>query len=127
MNDAVWTTQGKRISVNSIDADFSGSSAQEQTIDIVHAHRLMPTSFDEKSYKTYIKGYLKAVKSKLQETNPERVEAYERGAAALVKKVLANFEDYTFYTGQSMEPEGMVVLASSPSDEPRSSPTSATD
>ncbi|MCX4960066.1 hypothetical protein [Streptomyces virginiae] len=34
-----------------------------------------------------------------------------------MKKVLANFEDYTFYTGEGMDPEGMVVLASSPSDD----------
>ena len=31
-------------------------------------------------------GYMKAVKAKLQETKPEEVEAFEKGAAAFAKK-----------------------------------------
>lgn len=39
---------------------------------------------------------MKAVKAKLQETNPERVETFEKGAADYAKKILANFKDYEF-------------------------------
>ena len=39
---------------------------------------------------------MKEVKGKLQESNPERVEAFEKGAAAFAKKLVANFKDYEF-------------------------------
>ena len=39
---------------------------------------------------------MKAVKEHLQKTNPERVEAFEKGAAAYAKKIVANFKDYEF-------------------------------
>jgi hypothetical protein len=53
---------------------------------------------------------MKAVKTKLAETNPDRVAAFEKGAQAFAKKVVSNFSDYEFYTGESMDPEGMVAL-----------------
>lgn len=59
---------------------------------VVHSFRLTETAFDKKSYMTYIKGYMKSLKKKLEETNPERVPAFEKGAAALVKKILGNFK-----------------------------------
>ena len=57
-----------------------------------------------------IQEYMKAVKAKLQEKNPDRVTAFEKGAQAYAKKIVANFKDYEFYTGESMNPEGMVAL-----------------
>lgn len=53
---------------------------------------------------------MKAIKSYLAEHNPERVDAFEKGAQAFAKKLVANFKDYEFYTGESMDPDGMVVL-----------------
>ena len=53
---------------------------------------------------------MKAVKAKLEKTNPERVDAFEKGAAAYAKKVVANFKNFEFYTGESMNPEGMIAL-----------------
>jgi hypothetical protein len=53
---------------------------------------------------------MKAVKTHLQETNPDRVAAFEKGAQELAKKIVGNFKDYEFYVGESMNPEGMVAL-----------------
>lgn len=53
---------------------------------------------------------MKSVKAKLQETKPEAVEAFEKNAAAFAKKIVTNFKDYEFYTGESMNPDGMVAL-----------------
>jgi hypothetical protein len=39
---------------------------------------------------------MKTVKAKLAETKPERVEAFEKGAANYAKKIVANFKDYEF-------------------------------
>ncbi|PAV21184.1 translationally-controlled tumor [Pyrrhoderma noxium] len=82
----------------------------EQVINVVYSHRLQSTSFDKKGYLTYLKGYMKEVKTRLQQTNPDRVEAFEKGAQAFAKKIVANFKDYEFYTGENMNPEGMVAL-----------------
>ncbi|KAJ2777210.1 hypothetical protein H4R18_005265 [Coemansia javaensis] len=79
-------------------------------INVVLSHNLAPTNFDKKTYMVYIKSYLKAVAAKLAETNPERVADFKTESAELVKKILANFKDYEFYTGESMDPEGMVAL-----------------
>ena len=44
----------------------------------------------------FMQSYMKAVKSKLQETHTERVEIFEKGAQEYAKKILANFKDYEF-------------------------------
>ncbi|CCH62557.1 hypothetical protein TBLA_0H02730 [Henningerozyma blattae CBS 6284] len=77
---------------------------------VVNSFRLQPTAFDKKSFLTYIKGYMKAVKGKLQETNPDQVSAFEKGAQTYVKKVIGSFKDWEFYTGESMDPDAMVVM-----------------
>ncbi|KAF9492840.1 translationally controlled tumor-associated [Pleurotus eryngii] len=74
---------------------------------VVHSFRLQSTSFDKKSYLTYLKGYMKAVKEKLP---ADRVADFEKGAQAFAKKIVANFKDYEFYTGETMNPDGMVAL-----------------
>jgi len=53
---------------------------------------------------------MKAIKAKLSETKPDRVEAFEKGAQAYAKKIVANFKDFEFYTGESMNPDGMIAL-----------------
>ena len=39
---------------------------------------------------------MKAVKGKLAELTPDRVDAFEKGASAFAKKIVANFKDYEF-------------------------------
>lgn len=77
---------------------------------VVHSFRLQPTAFDKKSFLTYIKGYMKAVKAKLQESNPDDVATFEKGAQTYVKKVIGSFNDWEFYTGESMDPDAMVIM-----------------
>lgn len=77
---------------------------------VVYSFRLQQTAFDKKSFLTYIKGYMKAVKAKLAETNPDQVEVFEKGATTYVKKVIGSFKDWEFFTGESMDPDAMVVL-----------------
>lgn len=64
----------------------------------------------------HIKDYMKSVKKRLQEKNPERVAIFEANAVTYVKKVLANFDAYDFYTGESMDPEAMVMLYEAAAD-----------
>ncbi|KAK0190889.1 translationally controlled tumor-associated [Armillaria mellea] len=81
-----------------------------QVNNVVHSFRLQSTAFDKKSFLGYLKGYMKSVKAKLAETNPDRVEAFEKGAQAYAKKIVANFKDFEFYTGETMNADGMVAL-----------------
>lgn len=56
---------------------------------------------------------MKAVKAALTEKGApaEEIAAFEKGASAYVKNtLLPNFKDYEFYTGESMDPDGMYVL-----------------
>ncbi|KAI9508934.1 Mss4-like protein [Russula earlei] len=79
----------------------------KQVNNVVHSFRLQSTSFDKKSYLTYLKAYMKAVKEKLAE---DRVASFEKDAQAFAKKIIGNFKDYEFYVGESMNPDGMVAL-----------------
>lgn len=55
---------------------------------------------------------MKKVKAALKERDaPEsEITAFEKGASTYAKKIVANFKDYEFFTGESMDPDGMVVL-----------------
>jgi hypothetical protein len=60
----------------------------------------------------YLKGYMKAVKAALQENGApaEEITAFEQGASEYVKKkLLPNFKDFEFFTGESMNPDGLYV------------------
>ncbi|KAI5811801.1 Mss4-like protein [Pyronema omphalodes] len=85
---------------------------QESVNNVVHSFRLSSTSFDKKSYLTYLKGYMKSIKKKMQEAgkSEEEIATFEKGAAVAAKKIVANFKDYDFYVGESMDLEGMVAL-----------------
>ncbi|KAI8580680.1 hypothetical protein K450DRAFT_236794 [Umbelopsis ramanniana AG] len=121
VDDCAYEVDCKMITVTEGDVDIGANPSAEdgeeasesssQTVNnVVYSFRLTETSFDKKSYMTYIKGYMKAIKGKLQESNPDRVPEFEKKAATLVKKIIANFKDYEFYTGESMDPDGMVAL-----------------
>lgn len=82
----------------------------ETVNNVVYSFRLQQTAFDKKSFVTFIKGYMKNVKKHLEEKDPEAVATFEKGAAGYVKKVIGSFNDWDFYTGESMDPEGMIVM-----------------
>ncbi|KAI5477399.1 hypothetical protein MNV49_006389 [Pseudohyphozyma bogoriensis] len=121
VDDIVYEVDCAMIVVKEGDVDIGANASAEEAAEeladgeslvnnVVHSFRLQSTSFDKKSYMTYLKGYMKEIKAHLQEKNPERVAAFEKGAAVFAKKVLGNFKDYEFYTGESMNPDGMVAL-----------------
>ena len=54
-------------------------------------------------------GYMKKVKEtmKAKGASDEDVTAFEKGASSYAKKIVANFKDYEFLIGESMDPDGM--------------------
>jgi hypothetical protein len=55
---------------------------------------------------------MKAVKEALKNkgADEETIKEFEAGAQKFAKKIIANFKDYEFFTGESMNPDGMIVL-----------------
>jgi len=91
--------------------DDGFDSTQQTVCNVLDAQHLQQTAFDKKSYMTYIKGYMKKLVDQLKEDGKEaRVAGFQKAAQEFVKKVLAKFDDYEFYTGEKMEPEAMVIL-----------------
>uniref|UniRef100_A0A8C5L0K2 Translationally-controlled tumor protein n=1 Tax=Jaculus jaculus TaxID=51337 RepID=A0A8C5L0K2_JACJA len=68
-------------------------------VDIVMNHHLQETSFTKEAYK-----------SKLEDQKPERVKPFMTGAAEQIKHILANFNNYQFFIGENMNPDGMAAL-----------------
>ncbi|MYS13585.1 translationally-controlled tumor protein [Streptomyces sp. SID4982] len=76
-------------------------------LNVADAHGLVPTEYSAETYAGQVKRYLKKVS--------EAVPADERAAwgqeiSRRIKAVLADFDSYRFFTGQSMHQEAMVVL-----------------
>jgi len=84
----------------------------QQVIDVVHSFRLNETNFDKKTYLSHLKGYMKKVKEGMKEKgrSPDEITEFEKGASAFAKKIIAGFKDYEFLIGESMDPDGMVIL-----------------
>jgi len=93
------------------EGDGVEGSQQVKVINIVDSGRLVETQFDKKSYITYIKGYMKRLKEKLEETNKARVAGFQSEAQVFVKKILTDFDNYQFYMTESMSDQGMVILS----------------
>lgn len=92
------------------DAEEEVESGATTVNNIVYSFRLQQTLFDKKSFLTYIKGYMKRIKAQLAESDPEAIETFEKGAQTYIKKVIGSFGDWDFYTGESMDPDAMVIL-----------------
>ncbi|KAI8974115.1 translationally-controlled tumor protein [Pilobolus umbonatus] len=122
VDDVAYEVDCAMVNVGGVNVDIGANASAEggddegvedgvETVNnVIYSFRLAPTSFDKKSYMTYIKGYMKAIKAKIAETSPERVPIFEKKAATLIKGILGKFKDYEFYTGESMNPDGMVAL-----------------
>ena len=119
----VYAVQGKYVTLgqenfgisSNVDEDAAegatgdGDESQAvRVVDVVHENRLVETGFDKKSYTAVIKGYMKTILDRLDES---KKDAFKTGAQAFVKEVIANFDEYQFFYGPTSNPEGMIALA----------------
>jgi len=122
-NGIIIEVEGKMISRSEdIDGALLGANESQEEgcedlesttvsgVDIILNHKLTETGFDKTSFIAYIKEYMKTIKGKLAESDPERVKPFMAGAQDEVKKILGNFKNYQFYTGESMNADGMIGL-----------------
>jgi hypothetical protein len=93
--------------------DIGGTDGEEAdsightVLNVAEAHRLVATTYEKKNYTGHIKAYLKRITERLPAD--ERI-AWQQQAQERIEQVLADFDSYQFFTGESMDPEAMVVL-----------------
>jgi hypothetical protein len=94
------------------DADEGTDENVQSGVDIVMNHRLCETfAFgDKKSYTAYLKDYMKKLVAKLEEKSPDQVDVFKTNMNKVMKDILGRFKELQFFTGESMEIEGMVGL-----------------
>ncbi|XP_014253437.1 translationally-controlled tumor protein homolog [Cimex lectularius] len=94
------------------EADEGTDEAVESGVDVVLNHRLCETyAFnDKKSYTAYLKDYMKKLVANLEENNPDQVDTFKTNMNKVMKELLGRFKDLQFFTGESMEVEGMIAL-----------------
>ncbi|KAI1212433.1 translationally-controlled tumor protein [Annulohypoxylon truncatum] len=94
------------------EADEGIDDSAQKVNNIIHSFRLQPTSFDKASYLSYLKGYMKRLAKHLKDSgkSEEEIKDFQTKAQGFAKKIVSNFKDYEFYTGESMDVDGMVVL-----------------
>eukprot|EP01088_Endostelium_zonatum_P009607 TRINITY_DN22881_c0_g1_i1.p1 TRINITY_DN22881_c0_g1~~TRINITY_DN22881_c0_g1_i1.p1 ORF type:complete len:194 (+),score=63.68 TRINITY_DN22881_c0_g1_i1:30-611(+) len=123
VDDAAFLVEGKYVQKGGETFEIGGGgvgeeddaplndSQSETVINIVDAHKLCAVTFTKKDYFAYIKKYLAKVKKHLQATNPDRVKGFmESTEKFIMGKIVKNFDEYTFYMGESMEGEaGMAI------------------
>eukprot|EP00188_Purpureofilum_apyrenoidigerum_P002559 Plantae.Rhodophyta-Purpureofilum_apyrenoidigerum.ctg26261.p1 GENE.Plantae.Rhodophyta-Purpureofilum_apyrenoidigerum.ctg26261~~Plantae.Rhodophyta-Purpureofilum_apyrenoidigerum.ctg26261.p1 ORF type:complete len:167 (-),score=53.85 Plantae.Rhodophyta-Purpureofilum_apyrenoidigerum.ctg26261:169-669(-) len=83
----------------------------EQVNIVVESFRLVEIGMDKKGLQSYIKKYLKKVKSELEKSNADRVQPFMDGMKAWVPKLLKDFDEYQFYMGKSCDGEAGLVYA----------------
>lgn len=123
VDETVYEVDCQMITVGAVEIDTGANASAEeadegvedgavQVNNVVNSFRLQSTQFDKKSYLSHLKTYMKKVKEGLKEkgASDEKVKEFETNASKYAKKILGNFKDYDFYVGESMDPDGMVVL-----------------
>jgi len=111
-------TESADIAGNLIGANQSAEGGDDEGVDpssvtginVVMNHKLQSSPMDKKPYMKYIKGYMKAVKDKLKETNPDEVDAFQKNVQKFVMDVIGSFDDYDLYIGESYNPDAMLPL-----------------
>ncbi|KAI2464987.1 translationally-controlled tumor protein [Annulohypoxylon bovei var. microspora] len=94
------------------EADEGTEDSAQKVNNIIHSFRLQPTQFDKASYLSYLKSYMKRLAKHLKDSgrSDEDIKDFQTKAQGFAKKIVSNFKDYEFYTGESMDVDGMVVL-----------------
>jgi hypothetical protein len=96
-------------------ADIEKSESQARVINVLDAHGLVEQSFDKKSFLGYFKDYLATLKKQVIEPRfggdaTEIKNWQDKFQKVFKEQVLDKFADFQFYSGQSMNPEGMILL-----------------
>lgn len=60
---------------------------------------------------TYLKDYMKKIVKYLEDNNKaDQVDEFKKSINGVMKGLLGKFNDLQFFTGESMDPNGMIIL-----------------
>merc|ERR1712059_12093 len=81
-------------------------------VDLVLNHRLVETGFgSKKDYTVYLKDYMKKVVKYLEDNGKaDQVDSFKTNISKVMKELLGKFKDLQFYTGESMDPDAMIMV-----------------
>jgi hypothetical protein len=81
-------------------------------VNVVLDNRLQNTNFGSKrEYMTYFKGFIKEGEERKKAANPQLdVDAFRSGVQTAFKYVLASFDSFEYYNGESNNPDGCIAL-----------------
>ena len=124
IDDCLYEVYGKHITRTEGEIQLAGSNASaeeadegtdvnaESGIDVVMNHRLTSTGFGtKKDYMVYLKGYMAKVTKHMEENGKgDRVDGFKANINKVMKELLGRFKDLEFFTGESMDPEAMILI-----------------
>jgi len=124
VSDCLYEVTGKHISRTQDDIQLEGANASaeeadegtdaasESGVDVILNHRLVETGFpSKKDYTVYLKDYMKKVVAYLEENDmKDQVEPFKKNISAVMKDLLGKFKDLQFFTGESMNPDAMILM-----------------
>ncbi|XP_064544028.1 translationally-controlled tumor protein homolog [Drosophila montana] len=124
VDDVIYEVYGKLVSRNqdnivlaganpsAEEADEGTDSAVESGVDVILNHRLQESfAFaDKKSFTLYLKEYMKKVLEHLQANAPNEVDVLKNNMNKAMKDILGRFRELQFFTGESMDVDGMVAM-----------------
>ena len=105
--------EGSNASAEGADADEGADGPGSVSgIDIVLNHRLTETGFgSKKDYMVYLKDYMKKVVKYLEDNDRgSEVETFKKNINGVMKDLLGKFKDLSFYTGESMDADAMILI-----------------
>jgi len=111
-----FVLDGANPSAEGEDGDEGGEDggASEPVLDLADQFRLqkLDGGLSKKAYQGELKKYMKNLVEKLKAkgTPEEDIKKFQSEAPAAAKKILANWDNYDVYQGESMEEGGMYVL-----------------
>jgi len=107
-----FVLDGANPSAEDGDEEGGGEAEVVRVLDIEDQFRLNKIEgMSKKAYQSEVKKYLKKVSTTLKEAGKEEdAKAFQAGAPAALKKILANYDNYDVYQGESMEEGSMYVL-----------------
>jgi len=102
---------GGNASAEGEDADAGADDSAITGINVVMTHHLCETGFSKADFKVYMKMFLKKTIAHLESSGrSDEVAAFKKGAQPAMMHIVKTFNDWVFYTGKSMDPDGLIVF-----------------
>jgi len=125
VDNCMYEVYGKHITRVEGEVKLAGSNASAEEVDegsdnpnsvsgvdLVLNHRLVETGFgSKKDYTIYLKDYMKKVIKHLTDNGKtDEVDEFKKNINGVMKELLGKFKDLSFYTGENMDAEAMILI-----------------